>query len=64
MKVKEIREMTSEQLAQQLSEISSGLFRLRVQAQTERVDAPSEIRKMRRSIARIMTVQRERELKK
>ncbi len=64
MKVKELREMTGEQLTQQLSEISSGLFRLRVQAQTERVDAPSEIRKARRDIARIMTVQRERELKK
>jgi large subunit ribosomal protein L29 len=56
--------MTGEQLTQQLSEISAGLFRLRVQAQTERVDAPSEIRKARRDIARIMTVQRERELKK
>lgn len=64
MKVKELREMTAEQLAQQLADISSGLFRLRVQAQTERVDAPSEIRKARRDIARIMTVQRERELKK
>jgi large subunit ribosomal protein L29 len=64
MKVKELREMTGEQLTQQLNEISSGLFRLRVQAQTERVDAPSEIRKARRDIARIMTVQRERELKK
>lgn len=64
MKVKDLREMTAEQLTQQLGEISSGLFRLRVQAQTERVDAPSEIRKARRDIARIMTVQRERELKK
>jgi large subunit ribosomal protein L29 len=64
MKVKELREMTAEQLTQQLADISSGLFRLRVQAQTERVDAPSEIRKARRDIARIMTVQRERELKK
>jgi len=64
MKVKELREMTGEQLAQQLSEISSGLFRLRVQAETEREDAPSEIRKARRTIARILTVQRERELKK
>ncbi|MEY4177798.1 MAG: ribosomal protein [Planctomycetota bacterium] len=64
MKVKELREMTGEQLAQQLNEISSGLFRLRVQAETEREDAASEIKKSRRTIARILTVQRERELKK
>ena len=39
------------------------LFRLRLQSQTERLDAPSELRKNRRLIARIKTVQRQRELK-
>jgi len=36
------------------------LFRLRIQAQTERLDAPSELRKQRRTIARVKTIQSER----
>ncbi|MFM7070737.1 MAG: 50S ribosomal protein L29 [Planctomycetota bacterium] len=64
MKIKEVREMTGEQLAQQLSEISAGLFKLRVQAETEKLDSASQMRKARKDVARILTVQRERELKK
>jgi large subunit ribosomal protein L29 len=40
------------------------LFNLRFQSATERVETPSELRKIRRDIARIKTVMRERELKK
>jgi|NOAtaT_6_FD_contig_31_3954035_length_899_multi_3_in_0_out_0_2 large subunit ribosomal protein L29 len=64
MKIKEVREMTGDQLAQQLSEISAGLFKLRVQAETEKLDSASQMRKARKDVARILTVQRERELKK
>jgi large subunit ribosomal protein L29 len=60
MKVSELRQMSDEQLAQVLKETRESLFRLRVQAQTERLDAPSEIRKHRRLIARILTIQNER----
>ncbi|MFO0817214.1 MAG: 50S ribosomal protein L29 [Pirellulales bacterium] len=63
MKLKELRDMSDEQLKLTLNETSSNLFRLRIQAETERLDAPSEIRRNRRLIARIMTIQRERELK-
>jgi large subunit ribosomal protein L29 len=52
--------MSDEQLALTLKEASEKLFRLRMQAQTERLDAPSELRKHRRLIARIQTVQTER----
>lgn len=45
-----------------LKETTDHLFRLRLQAQTERLDAPSELRKNRRLIARIKTVLRQREL--
>jgi large subunit ribosomal protein L29 len=38
------------------------MCRLRVQSATERVEAPSEIIKARRDIARIKTILREREL--
>jgi len=40
------------------------LFHLRLQAQTERLDAPSELRKQRRAIARIKTIQNERAAKR
>jgi large subunit ribosomal protein L29 len=62
MKMPELREMSDEQLALTLSDSCESLFRLRIQAQTERLDAPSELRRNRRVIARIKTLQRQREL--
>jgi large subunit ribosomal protein L29 len=64
MKASELRDMSEEQLQLTLKETTENLFRLRIQAQTERLDAPSELRRNRRFVARIKTVQRERELKK
>ena len=63
-KAAELREMSDEHLALTLREAAEGLFRLRIRAQTERLDAPSELRKQRRLIARVKTVQRQRELLK
>jgi large subunit ribosomal protein L29 len=60
MKISEIREMNDEQLAAELAETRRNLFDLRFQAATERLDAPSELRKLRKTIARILTVQTER----
>ena len=61
--IKELREMSDEQLQLTLHETLEILFRLRMQAQTERLDAPSELRHRRRLVAQIRTIQRERELK-
>ena len=61
-KAVELREMSDEQLELTLKEAAESLFRLRVQAQTERLDAPSELRKNRRMIARIKTILRQHEL--
>jgi len=61
MNASELREMSDEQLQVTLNETKEHLFRLRIQAQTERLDAPSELRKQHRLIARIKTIQRERE---
>jgi large subunit ribosomal protein L29 len=61
MKVSELREMSDEQLDLQLRDACENLFRLRIQAQTERLDAPSELRRHRRMVARIKTIQRQRE---
>ncbi|MBA63712.1 MAG: 50S ribosomal protein L29 [Planctomycetaceae bacterium] len=60
MKAQELRDMTNEDLQQTLADTSKRLFELRVQAQAERLDAPSEIRRNRRLIARIKTIQVER----
>ncbi len=59
-----VREMSDEQLQHELREAQQSLFRLRVQAATERNDVPSNVKKLRRDIARMFTVQRERELSK
>ena len=59
-KASELREMSDEQLGLTLKETAENLFRLRIRAQTERLDAPSELRKHRRLIARLKTVQTER----
>jgi large subunit ribosomal protein L29 len=60
----ELREMSDEQLGLTLKDACESLFRLRIQAQTERLDAPSELRRQRRQIARIKTIQRQRDLDK
>ena len=59
-KAKELRDMSDEQLSLTLKESMDNLFRFRVQAQTDRLDAPTELRKQRRLIARIKTIQTER----
>ena len=61
-KTSELREMSDEQLMFTLKETADILFRLRVQSQTERLDAPSELRRHRRTIARIKTLQTERQV--
>ena len=63
-KAKELREQNTEQLEFTLKESIEGLFRLRLQAQSERLNAPSELKKHRRLIAQIKTILQERELAK
>jgi ribosomal protein L29 len=62
MKTDELCDMSDEQLTLTLNDTVENLFRLRMQAQTERLDAPSELRRNRRLVARIKTIQRQREL--
>jgi len=62
MKTAELREMSDEQLALTLKDTTESLFRLRIQAQTEKLDAPSELRRRRRMVAKMRTIQREREM--
>jgi large subunit ribosomal protein L29 len=62
MKPAELRAMSDEQLQLQLKDTIKNLFHLRLQSATERLEAPSEVKKARKDIARIKTIIREREL--
>ena len=63
-KMVEYRTMTDEQLMLSLRDYEKNLFNLRFQSATDRLETPSEIRKAKREIAKVKTVQREREIKK
>ena len=58
----ELREMSSDQLGAELAAAKTELFQLRIQASTEKLDAPSNIRRLRRQIARIKTIVHQRDL--
>ena len=57
------KELTDEDLKKKLNELVEGLFKLRFRKVTDVVENPAQFKKDRRNIARIKTVQRERELK-
>ncbi|MDG3007208.1 50S ribosomal protein L29 [Paludisphaera mucosa] len=63
-KASELRDHSDEQLELQLKDVQKNLFRLRLQSETERLEAPSEIIKARREIARIKTILRGREIER
>ncbi|MBM7583028.1 large subunit ribosomal protein L29 [Caldicoprobacter guelmensis] len=63
MKASKWREMTNEELNQKLNELKSELFNLRFQLATGQLENPMRIREVKRDIARIKTILRERELK-
>jgi large subunit ribosomal protein L29 len=63
MKSSEYREMSDEQLELTLKDTIKHLFHLRFQSATERLETPSEISKAKREVARIKTIQRERQLR-
>ncbi len=62
MKAKEMRTLTDDQLDLTLKDTLKNLFHLRLQSATERLETPSEIKKAKKEIARIKTIQRQREL--
>jgi len=62
VKAKELRELTPEELRTELRQQEQALFNLRMQLASGQLDDSSKIRKVRRDIARILTVLREKEL--
>ena len=63
MNVKEIRDMSNDELLKSLDESKKELFDLRFQKATGTVENPMRIRELKKSIARILTVLKERECK-
>jgi len=64
MKPEEIREMSSEELRRKLEELQRELFNLRFRHVTRELKDTSQLRKVRKDIARVKTILRERELQR
>ena len=60
MKTEDLRNQTDDQLVEQLAELKREQFNLRFQAATNQIEKPSRVREVRRTIARIRTLQNER----
>ena len=62
MKANEIRNMSVEELDSKLNELKKDLFMLRMQHATNHLDNPIKISNVRRDIARVKTVLREKQI--
>lgn len=63
MKVNEIRNLSTAELTEKVTGLKEELFNLRFQLATGQLENPMRIREVKKTIARIKTVQREEELK-
>jgi len=62
MKINKIREMSSEDLEKELSELKNELFKLKFSLATNGLDNPMKIKDVKKDIARINTILTERKL--
>jgi large subunit ribosomal protein L29 len=62
MQANELRELSDAELVEKYDEYKEELFNLRFQNVTGQLDNPARLKQVRHQIARVMTVQREREL--
>jgi large subunit ribosomal protein L29 len=61
MKVMEIRELTADDLRARVKELDDQLFRLRLQKSMGQLEAPAKVRDVRKDLARMKTILREKE---
>ena len=61
MRARELRELSDEELAKRLEESREELFRLRVQIATGALENTARLKLAKHDVARILTVQRERD---
>ena len=64
MKIEEIRKLSTEDLDKKIKESKKELFELRLKQAVGNLEKPSQIKELRKSVARMKTIQRERELEK
>ena len=62
MKIEKIREMSSEDVNKELSELKTELFKLRFNLATNGLDNPMKIKEVKKDIAKINTVLTERKI--
>ncbi len=62
MKIKEARELSAQELNTKLGDLKKDLFNLRLQHAINQLDNPQKIVEVKRDIARVKTVLREKEL--
>ncbi len=63
VKANKLRDMTSQELSQKLNDFKAELFNLRFQLATGQLENPVRIRSVKKDIARVKTILRQRELK-
>ena len=64
MELKKMREMTEDELTAELEQTKKEIFNLRFQHVTGQLENPVKMREVKRNIARVKTIMREKELEK
>ena len=62
MKVKEIRDLTTEEVIKKIDDTKEQLFNLRFKQATGNLEKPHEIRELRKDVARLKTILNERQM--
>ena len=60
MKAMEVRELTVDDLRARVKDLDDQLFRLRIQKAMGQLEAPTKVREVRRDLARMKTILREK----
>ena len=63
MKIKDLRELSDKDLESKIREAKKELFNLRMKQSTGTLEKPSKLKELRKDVARMKTILRERELK-
>ena len=64
MKAEKIRDMTDQEIEQQIQNLRKELFNLRFQLATHQLHNSARVKLVRKDIARLLTIKRERELER
>jgi len=62
MKVKDIRELSTEEISKKILDMKEELFNLRFQQATGNLEKPSRLRELRKTVAKMKTILKEREM--